>query len=372
MHGRTTPCTALATLAGVLGLTLAAGAGETLRFQVEEGTRLAKTVTTNHELSVGEVGSTREGGPLMRDNVGGWITSGNRLVVLDDYLSVGEGRPLHFRRTFRNVEGHARVNITGSRGRIEERVNTQCPLKGQVVAFSWIEDEQEYARTYDHLIDDESLLIEVRGDMDLMALLPAGEVELGSAWALDPAAMRDVFAPGGNLSTTPVEAGYFPRIYEVGVGGDLADVLGPDLAGSARATLSGVRTEEGRRLAEVDLEFTLASERDRTRAYQEGMPGEERREASSLRRVLISWSFNGTGVLLWDLEGGHAASLRIEGHETVSAEVFKSSAVGAGEMMDISQRSTYSGQLNHRIAFRVAGDEDERVEKKRKKKKTGR
>jgi hypothetical protein len=340
-------------LLSATALALPAAAGETLRFEVAKGQKIVKTVLTNHELNVDEIGSTREGSPLMRENIGGWLTSGRRMVVVDEYLAVDAGRPQALRRTFRNVEGNGKINLTGGRGRIEERVQTRCPLEGQVVTYTWVPEENDYGRTYDHLYGEEQLLLELRGDTDLVALLPDGEVEVGATWILDPSAMKDALAPSGNLGSVPVKPGFFSRMFEVGVGGDLADVLGRELTGSARATLVAVRTVDGRRLAEVGLELTLASERDRTLAYLTGMPDEERREASSLQRVVLTWNFNGEGVLLWDLDAGHAASLRIEGHESVTAEVFKSGAIEGGVVVDGTQRSTYTGQLEHEIKYKA-------------------
>ena len=44
-----------------------------LHFAPEEGLALSKTVLVRHELGLIEMGSTREGSPLLREDVGGWL-----------------------------------------------------------------------------------------------------------------------------------------------------------------------------------------------------------------------------------------------------------------------------------------------------------
>ena len=70
-----------------------------LHFAPEEGLALSKTVLVRHELGLIEMGSTREGSPLLREDVGGWLVAGTRQAWVDEYLRVAGGRPEVFRRT---------------------------------------------------------------------------------------------------------------------------------------------------------------------------------------------------------------------------------------------------------------------------------
>ena len=347
---------------------------EVIRFEFKEGGRLAKTVLIRHELNLDEMGATRMGSPLMREDIGGWLTSAHRLVVLDEYVAVAEGRGQILRRKYREIQGHGKVNLSGGRGRIEERTDRISPLKGKTVLYTWVDEEGDYGRTYDHVYGDEELLARVEGDMDMLTLLPPGEVEVGSSWEIDPSSLRPVLGPGGELATIPQEDGFFPRMIEVGLGGDLAEVMGRKIEGTARGTFGGVREVGGRRLAEIGLELSVRTHRDRTSTYVAGMPKAERREARALQRVTIEWTFDGGGELLWDLDSGRAESLRIEGREVFTAEIKKLSTEETDEPMPVSQRITFSGQLDVEVDVRETGEQkeaegDETVEKKKKKKK---
>jgi len=350
--------TALGILPAVLFLASQASAGEEIRFDVPEGTWLVKNVIIRHELNLDEKGLSREGGPLMREELGGWLTAASRINVLDEYVSVGAGRPQVLRRKFRDISGHAKANLAGGRGVVEERTKRASPLKGQTLLYTWVEEEGEYGRTYDHLYGDEELLEGLIGDMDCLALLPPGPVEVGASWEIDPEVFRSVLGPGGNLAIIPDEEGYFPRMVEVGLGGDLSEVLGRKITGAGQATFTGVREVGGKRFAEIALVLTVASRRDRTGAYLAGLPTEERKEAASLQGVTVDWSRDGTGLLLWDLEEGRAESLRVEGHEVFLATVEKLSTQETAKPMLIGQHLGFSGQLE--IEFDVRkGSRDE-------------
>ena len=342
--------TALLTLSSAALLAASAGAGEVIRFEVEPGVRLIKNVLVRHELNLDEMGKLREGGPLMREDIGGWLTSGHRVNVFDEYVAVDGGRGQLFRRKFRDVGGHGKVNLSGGRGRIEERTTRVSPLKGQTVLYTWIEDEGEYGRTYDELYGDEELLAGLLGDMDCLALLPSGEVEIGASWEIDPSSLRTVLGPGGDLAVVPQEDTFFARMIEVGLGGDLAEVLGRRITGTALATFTGVREVGGRRYAEIALELSIASRRDRTATYLAGMPKKEKREASSLQSVTIDWTLVGDGELLWDLDAGRAESLRIQGHESFGATIGKVSSEETGEPMLVGQLQYLYGMLNRAVS----------------------
>jgi hypothetical protein len=364
--------TALSALCLATLLAVPAAAGEVIRFDVEEGTRLVKTVLVRHELNLDEMGGSREGGPLMREDIGGWLTTAYRVNVIDEYLSVGDGRGQSFLRKFRDIGGHGKVNLSGGRGRIEERSTGVSSLEGQTVLHTWVEEEGEYGRTYDELYGDEELLAGMVGDMDCLVLLPAGEVEVGASWELDTNSLRSILGPGGDLAMVPQEEGFFPRMIEVGLGGDLAEVLGRRITGTATATFTGVREVGGRRYGEIGLALSLASRRDRTAAYLTGMPKEEKREASSLESVTIDWSLTGDGELLWDLDAKRAESLRIQGREAVGATILKHSTEETDEPMLVGQHINFSGQLDLEFDVReggaaTEGDGEEPKKKKRKK-----
>lgn len=364
MSSTTHPALALALLA--LAAAPATGSstqsGETveLSFRAEPGLALAKVVLVQHELSLVEMGMSREGGPLMREDVGGWLKAGTRQSFVDEYLEVGEGRPQVFRRTLENFEGNARMTMTGNRG-LSTTARYVSPLAGLPVLHTWVPEEQTWGRCFDHLVGEERQLEELDDDADFLGLLPAGPVAVGDSWSVEAGALRSLLAPGGNMGAVPEEPGFFQRMVEVGIGGDLADVLGAELAGTVDVTLAELREDdEGRRLAVLQGQFSVVSERDRTRTYVTGMPKEERRELADLRSVTVSWMADGTFELLWDLDAGHAAGASAEAQETIGAEISKRAVAEGGVRMDVAQRSTYSGTMT--IDFKLRPPREGQVE----------
>ena len=341
-------------------LALAAQDAE-IRFAPSVGLALSKTLLVRHEMSLVEMGSTREGSPLMREDVGGWLMSGTRLAWVDEYLRVAGGRPEQFRRTLTRFEGNARMTVTGGRTG-EESTRHVSPLGGVAVLHTWVPEEGTWGRCYDQLIGDEELLEALDGEGDFLGLLPPGPVAVGATWQAEPNALKSLFAPCGNTAAEPSAGGYFQRMVEVGLGGDLADVLDRDLAGTVEVTFAELREVEGRRLAVLRAAFSVSSERDRTRTYVTGMPKEERREASELQRAVVTWLADGTAEILWDLEAGHTAGASAEGNETFTAEVFKASSAEGGAPVNISQRTTYSGKLTIDFNVHEGADAEEESE----------
>ena len=328
-----------------------------LRFAAEPGSSLSKAVVAQHELSLDEMGSTRDGGPLMREDVGGWMSANTRTAFVDEYLAVAEGRPEVFRRTFKASGGSAKMTMTGSRS-VAAEARHSSDFAGFGVVHTWIPEEGTWGRCFDYLVSEEAQLEELQDDADFLGFLPGGPVAVGDTWSIEPTAMRSLFAPGGNTGSVPTENGFFPRMVEVGLGGDLADVLGRELFGAASATLHEVREEEGARLAVIRGEYSLHSERDRTRTYIEGMPKEERREVANLQGVMLTWTADGTFELLWDLDAGHSAGATAGAQETVTAEIFKRATVEGGARLDVSQRTTYSGRLEVEFKVRPAREQE--------------
>ena len=328
-----------------------------IKFAPEPGTRLAKTVLVKRDLNLDEMGRTREGEGLIREDVGGWITAATRQKLIDEYLEVADGRPTLFRRTFSNFEGTTRMTMTGARGQQEHIAKFRSPIAGFPVLHTWIPEEQTWGRCYDYLAYDEEQLEELQDDADFLGLLPEGPVEPGASWDVSIEALRALLTPGGNSGAEPAEPGYFERMVEVGIGGDLADALG-ELSGVATVTFEELRQDQDRELAVLAVEFSLTSVRDRTRTYLIGMPEEEKREAAQLQQVLLTWIANGTAEVLWDLGAGHAVGASLVAQEIVSAEAFKLSAAESGEPTSIGQRQTYSGELRVDHTIKQAAEKD--------------
>ena len=354
-------------------------AGERLAFSVAPGVKLAKRLRANHELQVERMGMTRDDGPFVSDGSGGWISSNQRLDFVDEYVDCDALRPTKLVRNFLDLEVAAKATITrGSNQQLEERSTSTSQLRYRGITFTWLESEKDWARHFTRVEGDEEVLLPVRGEADLLALLPGKEVEIGETWEIEPGRMREVLAPGGEHSLFPTQGNLFGRLVELGVGGDFADFLTPDCAGVVTATFKGVReitlaadAEEGAdneasgeaaagstattrtvRVGVVELALELASVADRTQLYFRAMPDTERREQTRLESVPFEYTLSGRGELLWDLAGGHFHSLSITGQESFDAKVIKTQFVGGREQFKYAQQSRYSGTLNFELTAR--------------------
>lgn len=365
-------------------------AGERVTFSVAPGVKLAKRLRANHELQVERMGMTRDDGPFMSDGSGGWISSTQRLDFVDEYVACDDVRATQLVRNFLDIEIVAKATITrGSNQQLDEKSLSTSQLRYRGVALTWVAAENDWSRRFSHVEGDEEVLIPIRGEADLLGLLPGREVEVGDTWEIAPARMREAFAPSGELSVFPTQGNLFGRLVELGLGGDFADFLSPDSAGSVTATFKGVReitlaaddpaddqlADEGAepddgageqsavepapaapsksvRVGVIELDIQLASLADRTQLYFRAMPETERREQTRLESVPFEYTLHGKGELLWDLAGGHFHSLSITGQESFDAQVIKTQFVGGREQFKYAQQSRYSGTLNFQLSAR--------------------
>ena len=164
--------------------------------------------------------------------------------------------------------------------------------------------------------------------------------------------VRSLLAPGGNHLITPRTTNVYGRTIEVGVGGDYAEVLGPELAGSARATFEGLREVDGERLAVLRLSIEgLRSINDRTDLWRLSAPAEERNEIAHLVSTLLEYGLDARGEALWNLERGHLHSLTLTGEELYMLSVTKF----GGPVVDpheTIQQSSFHGTVE--LTYKVA------------------
>jgi hypothetical protein len=342
------------------GLALAAqppadpAGAEGMRFQPADGSVLVKRFNIGHELNLDSVGQVFDGGPFQAERLTSTISTWFTLTAEDRYLELSDGRGRRLRRTYLDLGGGGKLNMRpeGFPQQPEQDAVLVSPLRNRSVDFTWIDAEQDWSRCWSTEHFDEEWLAGIRGDMDLLALLPPGEVAEGQGWELPIGAVRALLAPGGNHLITPRTPNVFSRTIEVGVGGDFSEILGPDLLGRLTATFTGVREQDGKRLAVVELSIEgLQSFADRTALYRTAMPEEERREQTRLVTVLLEYRLDARGELLWDLDAGHAHSVELSGEETFINSMTKELPT-QGRLARIDAQATFSGTLT--LSFEVA------------------
>ncbi len=345
-------------LAGFVFVPVAASAGkagDTLRLQVPAGTQLVKTLNVKHELQVLSMGMTRDGA-YIPDTTGGWVTTEQTTRVLDRYEEVADGRPTRLLRTFQEATNRGRLDASrdtktkASEQNVSDSPFVQKSKEGILernVRFTWVPSEQGWGRHFEVNDCEESYLMDLDADMDYLALVPAGPVEIGATWDLAPERIRSVLAPGGNVLLTPRSGALFGRAMELGLGGDYADFLSSQPSVEiATCTYKGVREAHSRRMAVVEVRLKLSELADRTELYYTARSKEEKREAGTLLSATVSYTLDGSGELLWDLEAQHAASFKFSGQETFALEVNKEVSIGGNKPMVVGQRSQFGGHVS--------------------------
>lgn len=323
------------------------GAAVELRYGVAPGSVLRRELLAKHEVQLDGVSYTVAGQSPVRQDMPGWISSFVKVGVDDTLQEVADGFPRRLRRRWVDLGAQGTLQLTATPGRpkFEDRAVLTSPLRGRTVDFAWIDAESDWSRLWVRDDAEEFWLADMRGDMDGLGLLPEGPVAPGAEWEISMETVRGLLAPGGNHLITPRTTNLFGRTIEVGVGGDYAEVLGPDLAGSARAAFEGVREVDGERMAVLRLSVTgLRSICDRTDLWRLSAPAEEKNEVAHLVSTLLEYTLEARGEALWSLDRNHLRSVTLAGEDVYMLAVTKFGGPVA-EPHETVQQSSFHGTL---------------------------
>lgn len=335
-----------------------AGGADTLRFKATAGARVLKSYELKHELRIDDMGAIEGDLPFRSDGTGGWISSTHKVQYVDEYKLDCEGLPLDFVRAVRDASTVGEAKVVFATGEVRpEASRSSSALKRQVLEFHYVDEERDWSRAFSKVDGEEDLLESLRGEFELLALLPPGPVEPGASWPVDLQRFREVLVPGGDLKLVPEGGSMFGRMMEIGVGGDFADFYVPQ-GGEIVATYKGRRSVtvvEGTpplvvEAGVIELSVNFVSLADRKYLYRMAMPQTERRENAKVEDVPLEYTFLGTGELLWDIEGGRALSLKLEGQEGYISTVTKT-RFDRPKPERYSQQSRFSGPLKLQITF---------------------
>jgi hypothetical protein len=161
-------------------------------------------------------------------------------------------------------------------------------------------------------------------DLDLLFLLPDGDVEEGDSWTVEGDALRSLVAPGGQLGlvfASPPE-GDFELLEPLQVACasllTAAEAAG-EVDGELEVTWAETVEVDGERRALLELELEVTLSRDLGERVGEVLGG-----AVTLPpglRLASDWELEGEGVCAWSLDAGTARSLRLELDTTLVAAV---------------------------------------------------
>ncbi|MFT7678320.1 MAG: hypothetical protein ACI8QC_002306 [Planctomycetota bacterium] len=319
---------------------------ETLAWNPAPSPTLRRTVNLESSTTVDEstlllMGDERDAGSGMER------TRDFRIVTLENYAASESAHPHRLVRVYESVreskasEGApADVHITG----LGDETGL---LEGLTVAFDYDAEEDTWAAAFaDDSEGDEEWLALLKADMDCAAFLPSSAVKSGDSWDVELVAAHDLLWPGGEVlvesasdSDDGPEGGIrinMPRN---------ADIRRLDeLDGSLEATYTGSREVDGRMLAVIELELDLAGDLEVIDDLLAKSPGSD--DEYSLADC--SRELEGKGELLWDIKGGHLASLVFTVDFETSLDAAWSMPAG-GMDLDLETSNTESGQLKLEI-----------------------
>lgn len=217
-------------------------------------------------------------------------------VFVDKYVRVEDGRSQELVRTFETLSNVSTQSSPDMEGEMAEEVSEgESELDGTSVRFRWNSDEEEYVVSWadDEDADSSELFDGLDADADYLYLLPEEDVEVGDSWDLDVAVFDLLSSPGGDLA-----------IYSEGDDpeDDFGDQFNDGLEGSMEATLTSI--EDGVATITISGEVTTSVEQD-------GKPEEAPAELELMQT--FDFNFEIEGVLVWDMNAGHAKSLELEG-----------------------------------------------------------
>ena len=281
----------------------------------EEGSTHIKTFSETNSMELESLVQTING---IEVNLGEVEMTGEvsrSYQITDTYTVVKDGRVMQRTRTIEECEGtvESGISVMG----MEEGHGAQLsnPLDGLDLVCTWDEKAEEYTFSYDEgSSGEESLLEKMLVDAEFALLAPDDEIEESDSWVVDLADGRAFFAPGGALVW---EAEFDGRPFENLEPQNLLSMAllnladsSQDIEGEVELTWTDTITKDDRKLAVLDLEIAAelsCNLREELNALCASAGAEEQDVEQD-----CTWSIEGEGQVLWDLEAGHFYSLEIE------------------------------------------------------------
>jgi len=265
------------------------------------------------------------------------VETSQRIVVVDRFVAVEEGRPTRLRRTFEELGDTSHERTSSQAGDRERKREKESGLEGRTVVFTWDPEKEAYAAAYgtgEGEAGEEDLLADLRADVDLRDLLPGKAVEEGDEWKAEAQSLLGgVLEPCGDVVFHDEEARTEAETVS-------RRKLRESISGDVHLKLAGTRLEGGRRVAVLALSAELEGASD----IVPEKPG------PGLEKMAMEMRFDLEGELLWDLERNlaHSFELRTSGKQSVTrfmAFDVEGRRVELEQVMELDVEETYTASF---------------------------
>ena len=300
-----------------------------IHFAPSEGSSAKKTFENKAEFTLDHLSLSMNGQESpMQPEMEMTLNSTQTVVVTDEYLANRDGAPKKLRRTFdelaNGVTMAMKMEMMGQTQNHDQDIKGESELQGKKVVFTWDEEKGEYKRAFEASEGKESLLKDLDEDMDLLVLLPKGEVKEGETWDIEVKSLASVLAPGGNLSIVPKDMDPDQMAMGMPGMGSMSDWLRGSLEGTASGTLVSIKEVDGKKMATLKIAAKITVSKDMTEIVADAMKNAKLPpEAGAMKvdHMDIDYKFEGDGVLEWDLAAGRAHSFTFSGPSNLNMDM---------------------------------------------------
>jgi hypothetical protein len=284
---------------------------ESVSFHPDDGSSLSKDFEISLQISIGDVSLFADG-----QDVSGQVPDDLALAldvevsITDEYVKTVDGKPLDLIRTFETLSAAWEGGAGGESdsGEVEEFAD----LEDLRVRFEWNEKDGDYRISYHESEGDEELLQGLGIDMDMRALLPAGDVEVGDQWEVRGKALSSVFAFGSNLESMQAPDEIVAQIIE-------EEIL-PQLTAMAEeftftCEFKGSRELEGTPVSAIGLTLSGEGQMDIAGIIESALNAQvpDGMEFElSISNAELAVLMQGKGELLWDQKLGAFRSMEMD------------------------------------------------------------
>ena len=329
--------------------------GDSLAFRPKAGTKVSRAWTIKQEQTLDEMNMSMNGQPFPMDlQMDMDMTTENTIEVTDHIVAAEGGKITELRRTFDKLGSASSFAMEMAQmpeGGMEQSMTGSSALQGKTVAFKWDAEKSAFEKSFHESEGEADLLENLDIDMDLAVLVPGKEVAVGETWEIDVKGLKPLLMPGGDVGIRPEDpeaagGGMMPGMDSMG---DINDLVGDLLEGTATAEYAGMQELEGGTYAVIKLKINIESSNDMADKLAEmaqEMP--EGMGEMKVEHMDMEFALEAEGQVLWDAAAGQIRMLTLSGKSKVGIDM--GMAVSAqGQNMTIENQMAMSGTMDIKL-----------------------